>query len=159
MVTAPLIAGEFEDRYRRHLPRSSDLTLIILKGHLLVEEEINDVISDLLHNPAALAAGKLTCYQRIRLLRALLPKGPINDFFDTVEKLNTLRNGIGHHLDPPQIESRIEAFVRLFEDPEIPIVDFQREPLARRLKRSIGYLCGKMHGIHKGYVAEPTAFA
>jgi hypothetical protein len=151
-----MIAGEFENRYRRHLPRSSDPTLIVLKGHLLIEEEINDFISHLLPNPDALAAGKLTCYQRVRLLRALLPHGPITDFFDTVEKLNTLRNKFAHNLESRQIESLIEAFLRLVEDPEISIFHSQREPLARRLKRSIGFLCGKLHGIHKGYVAERT---
>ena len=33
---------DFEDRFRRHFPRrSNDLTLIVLKGHLLMEEAVN----------------------------------------------------------------------------------------------------------------------
>ena len=30
------------ERFNMHIPKSNDMTLIILKGHLLVEQEIND---------------------------------------------------------------------------------------------------------------------
>ncbi|MDR3516020.1 MAG: hypothetical protein P4M00_09400 [Azospirillaceae bacterium] len=153
MVTTPPTSKESEDHFRQHFPKSSDLTLIVLKGHLLIEEAVNSFISNLMPNPDALKATRLDCFQRIRLLRALLPMRDFYGDLDAVEKLNTLRNKFAHNLNPAQIEDQIEIFVRLFEDPEIPIAEFQREPLDHRLKRSIGFLCGQLYGIQKGYVS------
>jgi len=76
---------------------------------------------------------------------------------DAREKLNALRNKLGHSLEPAQIEGQIKAFVRLFEDPKIPVAEFQSEQLARRLKRSISFLCGELHGMQEGHVAMRTA--
>jgi hypothetical protein len=72
----PIATEDFEDRFRRHLPKLKDLTLIVLKGHLVIEEAVNRFIGSLLPNPDALPSGPtgLTCFQRMRLLRALLPQ-------------------------------------------------------------------------------------
>ncbi len=152
MPSASLIAGDFADRFRRHLPRSNNLTLIVLKGHLLVEELVNRFVTVLPPSPDALPSD-LTCYQRIRLLRALLQQSPFDDILGRIEKLNALRNKFGHNLEPVQIESQIEAFVRLFEEPGTLIPEQQRAPMARRLKSSISFLCGELYGTLQGYVA------
>jgi hypothetical protein len=55
---------------------------------------------------------------------------------DAAEKLNTLRNRLAHHLDPPQIEVLVRDFLLLCEEPNDPAV-----PLIRRLKRAIVYVC------------------
>lgn len=64
---------DFEERFFAKLPKTDDLTLIVLKGHLLIEELVNFTINGLLPNPAALKSAQLDCYQRIRLLMALIP--------------------------------------------------------------------------------------
>ncbi len=73
--------------------------------------------------------------------------------FDQLEKLNTLRNKLAHNLEPPQIDGQIEKFLRSIEDPESPADAFEKEPVSRRLKRCIGFLCGTLSGIRKGYAA------
>jgi len=160
-----VIFEDFEGRFRRHLPKSDDLTLIVLKGHLLIEEMINRFITSLLANPDALAAGRLTFHQRVRLLQALLPRSSaVDKTFHAVEKLNTLRNRFAHDLEPAQVECQIEAFVRQIlsfrpplDDPEIPDTEYQREPVASRLKHAISYLGGRLHGLHCVYVEAHPA--
>ena len=41
-------SNDFEGRFRRHFPRrSNDVALVVLKGHLLLEESVNRVLVDL----------------------------------------------------------------------------------------------------------------
>ena len=64
-------ASDFETHLRRCLPGSNDLGLIILTGHLLLEEEIDGLIFENLANPAALQQAGLSFPQRLCLARAL----------------------------------------------------------------------------------------
>jgi hypothetical protein len=143
---------DFRSRFRRHLPRSNDLTLIVLKGHLLLEELIDGIIADSLSNPTALTPARLTIFQRLRLARALVNKvldGPL----DSAEKLNTLRNRMAHHLEPPQFERDVTAFLRTLEDLEVPVTKYEEMSTARRLKEAIAFLCGHLSGWRQGYAA------
>jgi hypothetical protein len=89
MATFPPEARDFEDRFRKHLPRSSDLTLVVLKGHLLMEEQIDGLISDLLPNPDALALARPNLFFRLRLARALLSPGTLRELLDAAESSST----------------------------------------------------------------------
>jgi hypothetical protein len=149
-------AGEeedFEERFRRHLPRSRDLALIVLKGHLLMEEAVERLLASLLVNPAALEKIDISVFVRLRLVRALLPAREIYDVLDAAEKLNTLRNKLAHHLEHPHVERLANEFVRSFEDESVPVSEFEKEPMARRLKRCLGFLGGRLTGYAEGRLA------
>jgi hypothetical protein len=146
----------FEERFRKHLPRSNDLVLITLKGHLLMEEQINCLLDVFLPNPRALDPARPNLFLRLRLVRALLDAGNVDRFLDAAEALNTLRNRFAHHLDHPQIEAYITGFLRLLEGPE-EITEFEKEPTARRLKRCIAALCGVLYGFGRGWAAGRSA--
>jgi hypothetical protein len=153
MATFPPEAGDFEDRFRKYLPRSSDLTLVVLKGHLLMEEQVDGLISDLLPNPDALEQARPNLYIRLRLARALLSPGTLGELLDAAEKLNSLRNKLVHRLEPPEIAHHVDDFIRPLEDPDAPIAEFESQPVARRLKRCIALLCGSFSGFRQGYGA------
>ena len=91
-------AHEFEKRFLEKMPRTDDLTLLVLKGHLLIEELVNSTIDALLPNPAALSAAQLDCYQRIRLLMAMVPDIGFHDVFEAFEKLNTNSQEVRPHI-------------------------------------------------------------
>lgn len=79
--------------------------------------------------------------------------GVLDDLLDSAEKLNTLRHRIAHHLEPPQLERHVAEFLRLLEDPEVPVAEFEMESTSKRLKRAIAFLCGKLSGWREGYAA------
>jgi hypothetical protein len=138
----------FEARLKRHMPRSRDLTLIVLKGHLLLEESIDHLLAALLRNSAALHPARLSVFARLCLVRALLPLS--EEMMKAAEGLNTLRNKLAHHLEHPQVERLTNDFLYQFEnpnhiDPDDP-ADFDRIPVARRLKLYIVALCAFFEG-------------
>ena len=77
MVTDTQITQRQLDAFRRFLkllPHGQDLALVILKGHLLIEEQIKPIISERVKKPEALSDARLTYYQYICIAEAFLPK-------------------------------------------------------------------------------------
>jgi hypothetical protein len=157
-------SNDFDDRFRRHFPRrSKDFTLVVLKGHLLVEESVNRLLAVLLPVPEAIEGANLRFHQKLCLIRALIPARiyPV----DAAEKLNTLRNRLAHHLDYPQIEVLVKDFLSLSEPPlggsvqSHPLPDdpahwprdpkIEGMPLIRRLRRAIVSVCAMIEEIYE----------
>jgi len=134
---------EFEGRFLEKMPRTDDLTLLVLKGHLLIEELISSTIDGLLPNPDALSAVQLTCFARIRLLMSMLPDDEIRE--GTLE-------AFGHMLDPPQIEDHIGAFIGMVERRMQPESTAKDIPLPERLARAICFLCGQIEAVSLFYI-------
>src|SRR5947209_5929408 len=136
-------SNDFERRFRRHFPRrSNDVALVVLKGHLLLEESVNRLLVALLRKPEAIEGANLRFYQKLCLIRALLPATTRqgSELYDAAEKLNTLRNRLTHHLDYPEIEAQVRDFLSLCEKPN----NRDKIRLISRLRSAITYLCGML---------------
>lgn len=146
-----------EERFKKHLPKSRDVTLIVLKGHLLIEEEVNELLDVLLKNPRELYAADLRFYQKICLLKALFPGKDLEEReWTAIEKLNSIRNKLAHKLEPPKIEALIKDFLKILEDPDISESEYEKESTDKRLKRNIAFLCGILSGLKEGIKAVKT---
>lgn len=103
------------ERFKEHLPGGGDMTLMILKGHLLIEEQVAFLIKNRIPKPEALASANLTSHQQLCLAEALVDETTLggNDqwLWPAVKKLNTLRNDIAHSLSKSGIDDRIADFV------------------------------------------------
>jgi hypothetical protein len=139
------------ERFFQHFPENDDLSLIILKGHLLIEELLNEAIKLKVKDPTQLRDAKLTFNQRLCLLRSFeeLKIGSF-DIHDAIKKLNILRNEIAHNLERQQLVNLTSNFLEIFED---SIADYGHADQAtgERLKTAIlllhvslnGYLTGQ----------------
>lgn len=102
-------------RFLGLLPHGKDPELVLLKGHLLIEEQIRALIDSRLQNPQSLkeANARLETHQAIQLAKAFFPPGHMVDTWRAVSKLNTLRNDIAHNLvEKGSLSDRIEAWVQ-----------------------------------------------
>ena len=95
-------------RFYSLLPRSEDASLVVLKLHLLVEEQIRAFVAERLVHPDALKAAKLTFHQASYLAQALSHEEIDSRIWDAAIKLNELRNDVAHQLDPPGAMQRME---------------------------------------------------
>jgi len=137
-------------RFKRHMPRSNDLTLIILKGHLLIEQEMNDILDSNLTESKALLNARLTFNHRLAIIKAIYGSFKRSKFpYNNIEKLNTLRNQLVHNLEPKNLEENVLAFVQEVEGHESK-AKFSEMKLEIRLKNSIAYLCGMICGYQEG---------
>lgn len=103
------------ERFQKHLPIGGDLTLMILKGHLLIEEQVITLIKNRIAKFGPLKDADLTTHQKICLAEALIeehsPNGEHAWLWPAIKKLNKLRNDIAHNLEKLGIVDRVVDFV------------------------------------------------
>jgi hypothetical protein len=98
-------------RAERHLEGVTDVVVIILKGHLIIEEGLIAAIEAKCSKAEYLESARLSFYQKLQLVRALYtsanvkqnPEDVMNTVFDALEALNTLRNRLAHNLEPKDV--------------------------------------------------------
>ncbi len=90
------------ERFMSHFPFEGDTTLQILKGHLLVEEHIRQLVTLQLPTPKALTGSdgaSYDCHQMICLAEAITAESNQEQWvWKALKKLNKLRNFLAHNL-------------------------------------------------------------
>ena len=104
-------------RFLSVLPHGKETELVLLKGHILIEEQVRTLIDRRLRNPAALreANANLECHQAIQLAKAFFPPDYRPELWNAVAKLNKMRNDIAHSiLQRESLADRVAAWVESF---------------------------------------------
>jgi hypothetical protein len=139
-------------RFATHLfPAGNDLTLIILKGHLLLEEELNARLREIALRPQALQEARLRFHALSRVCMAFLYGANSAEqwFWSAIASLNSIRNDLAHHLDPPQLETKIDAMLQALER-DVPSGLFASSgSRADRTRQALAFLYGVAQGMRK----------
>jgi len=99
------------------LPKVSDEIVTVLKGHLLIEEKINDLIKKRLPNPEPLLKARPRFSHKLSLLESLIvgqikktPRGgySVRKLWHALRELNTIRNEIAHDLAPKRLQKKVK---------------------------------------------------
>ncbi|MBD0785829.1 hypothetical protein HUO09_05715 [Vibrio sp. Y2-5] len=97
------ISNEERKRFMEVFPFSGDTTLQILKGHILAEEKVREVVRlQLPHRQALIGSQGATfdCHQMICLAEAITPESPKQEWlWIALKKLNRLRNYLAHQIE------------------------------------------------------------
>jgi len=138
------LAEEFKEKLKKHLPRSHNLEVVILKCHLLVEFMFNQYIDLIAPTEGVIESERFTFKQKETLVHMLgFPSDPV--FFPSIDLLNSIRNSVAHAL---AIDRRkIDHLIRInSEDPDDAkrLTDNQR---ATALKQITKFLCWQMLGV------------
>jgi hypothetical protein len=86
-----------------------DEALVVLKGHLIVEEKLDEIIEAFVFHPEQLEAARLSFAQKVVIARSLSLDEHENTVWDLILKLNTLRNRLAHSLDGTARDRAMEA--------------------------------------------------
>ncbi len=107
----------FEDpiRFLHHMPRSGDVELTLLKGHLLVEKILQMLIDRSLRNPLAIRDARFTFRHRLYLAKSLYPENYLEWVWEAAQKLNSVRNEMAHSLDKRTFDQKLKDFVDFVE--------------------------------------------
>ncbi len=143
---------ELFQRVRRHLPPIGSFDLLILKGHLLIEEQLDALIAAFSRDARPLKTARLTFFQKLCVAEALCGSLPVSKF---IRQLNTLRNDLAHNLDTENIEARVDELLRIDREEE-----FQRRASTRQrashLRGALVYTIALLIGFVDGHVATQT---
>jgi hypothetical protein len=142
-------------RFLKHMPRSKDSTLIILKGHLLIEQEINDILDSHLPNSKYIYDANTSFRDRFAIIKAIY--GQDKSFpYEQIDKLNSLRNRLVHNLEPKDLENKIDDFLNkslaMFPD------RLRKLSIDQRLKFALALICGNICNYKESHsVSNPLA--
>jgi hypothetical protein len=98
------------------MPETDDLCLITLKGHLLVEEMLTELVGLALPNAQYLSEAHLTFYQLACVARSAVPLRAEDTCWEVIFSLNRLRNDLSHCLEPPRLIACLEGLWRADEN-------------------------------------------
>ena len=135
-------------RMVKHLIPHQDIALIILKGHLLIEELLFDQVASAMRNVSELKLSRLSFDRLVHLTKALFGFSNDQRLWQAVEKLNMLRNELIHHLEPTKFQKLAKAFLRPSEKMMGQIAPTS-ESLESRLRDTLAYLYGALSNISK----------
>jgi hypothetical protein len=103
-------------RFAKHLPAEEDLPieLVVLRGHLLVEEELREVVRAKFLEPRAYDLRETKYSTLLRLAHAVYGDAIPEWKWRVAHEVNVLRNLLAHHLEDETVEPRIERVLSLY---------------------------------------------
>lgn len=95
-------------QYLTFMPQGDDLVLIVLKGHLLLEQQLEQIIKQVVAHGDILDDARLTFVHKAVLAKAMCWTEHENSMWDFIDALNTLRNDIVHSLGNDKTDGRLQ---------------------------------------------------
>lgn len=95
-------------RFLKLLPHGEGIELVLLKAHILIEEQVRQIVRERLKNPSALDDARIECYQAICMAQAFFAPDFQPWLWDGLKKLNKIRNDIAHSVELVGLEDRID---------------------------------------------------
>ena len=139
----------------QHLPLNDNPASTLLKGHLLVEETLKNMLARKVADRTALQEAQLSFHQTCCMIKAMYDPQDLSWLWDAIRLLNRIRNDLAHRLEPVGLEQRIEAFQECVEKgallPAPPDIQQQMGRLALTVATLIAF-------IHVGFEPMPTNF-
>ena len=97
------------------LPKTDDLTLITLKGHLIVEEALNTLVKSHCNYPGYIIKARLSFAQLSSLSKALISMPIHEQVFPVIDKLNKLRNNLAHNITSNKADQLAKELVGIIK--------------------------------------------
>ena len=137
--------GSAWGRYASFLPETDDVSLIVLKGHLIIEELLVALVERHCFNPKCLTKARLSFAQTTYVAQALFRLPESAPWWEPIRQLNTLRNSLVHQLQPKELEEKVTSLYSMCRKPR-PEDPPRTEPntLAGKATFSIIYLMGQL---------------
>jgi hypothetical protein len=88
-----------------------DEQLHILRGHLLIEKKLRELIDLKVERPDALSEAKLSFHQILCITEALYWENDSDRLWQSIRKLNNIRNSFSHQLEPKKYDDIINEFL------------------------------------------------
>jgi hypothetical protein len=141
---------KYFEKLKIHLPIAKDPTVVILRGHLLIEELLNDIISFHLKDPSAIKDARLTFFQKMRLAQGILGNKKDNSTWKAIEVLNKLRNQISHRLPDSTLINQMNPILKAIFEDEFDQIPSDIYSKSKALRKGIIFHCAMLSGMIEG---------
>lgn len=103
-------------RFAKHLPaeQTFPVALVVLRGHILIEEELREVVRAKFLKPKVHDLRKSKYYRLLRRAQTLYGDQLPEWKWRVAQEFNDLRNSLAHQLEDETVEPRIERVLKLY---------------------------------------------
>ena len=95
-------------KYQEFVNNGDEFALLILKGHLAIEELLTTIVQSIVGDNEEIKDARLSFHQKRVLAKAGAGKRTRDPVWKILETLNSLRNDIGHNLEPVKSSALID---------------------------------------------------
>ena len=106
-------AKEILAKLEEHLRYVDESALVILKGHLVIEETLGEIISTFVFHGEHLEGARITFPQKVAIARTMSLDEHANEMWQLVLAINGLRNELAHALQSPKRVAKTKALIGL----------------------------------------------
>jgi len=106
---------EIQNRFMGEIAYVDDLSQIILKGHLVIEEIMTEAITRFVLHGEIAKDTKLQFHQKLTICRAISVDEENNPMWGLIAKINSLRNHLSHSLNDEERIKRINSLKSIYE--------------------------------------------
>lgn len=101
--------------FKKYFPRNDDVTLIVLKGHLLIEEYMYQLLSAHFARPSCLKEARLS-FSKLKWITQGLCYKPFDKWlWDSIGVVNQIRNAFAHKLEPDGYEGQLDKLFQIMK--------------------------------------------
>lgn len=141
-------AKEILAKLEQHLQHVDESALVILKGHLVVEEALSEIIGTFVFHGELLDGAHITFAQKVAIARSMSLDDHNNEMWQLVLAVNSLRNELAHALDSPKRVKKTKALIDLHKNlgGSMTMADGSEVPEHLLLSFTVSYSLGFLSG-------------
>jgi len=94
-------------KYKEFMEHGDNESILILKGHLVIEELLTSILKAVTGGDKEVESARLSFHQKRLLAKATAGRNREDGAWKIMETINSLRNDIGHNLEPKKSEELI----------------------------------------------------
>lgn len=149
-------AKEILAKLEEHMRFVDESALVVLKGHLVIEETLGEIISTYVFHAEHLEQARLGFAQKVAIARTMSLDEHNNDMWQLIVAINGLRNELAHSLQPPMRAQKTQTLIDLHKKLGgcVQTSDFKDLPEHIVLSFVISYALGFL----SGFVEEVRRF-
>lgn len=105
---------KYTKMYEKEMNENDQLQQVVLKGHLIIEAAIENIISIVFFHPEYVLKGRFTFMQKVQMARAYGLRKNTNPIWDLILKVNEVRNEVAHNLIGEKRDTKLNQLRELF---------------------------------------------
>lgn len=106
--------NKYVEAFQKHLSEVDQLAQIVLKGHLIIESALENIIQAFFFHPAHILERRLPFHHKVAICRSLCLRKDQERTWELIEAINAVRNEIAHKLDGKILGPKVARVKELY---------------------------------------------
>lgn len=114
-MTAVSHLDKYRQMFEREMSHSDPLQQSVLKGHLIIEAALDNILSTIFFHPEHVFKGRFSFMQKVQMARAYGLRKDTNTIWQLILSVNEVRNEVAHNLAGERRDVKLKQLRRLLE--------------------------------------------